>query len=71
MAIINLGNQQEIIDDLNNIVFSLIDNKYNAEAAWNEVEEFISNGCTEDFIYAELPMILERFNDEGLVDVRV
>ena len=69
LAIINLPTEQEVLDDLNNIIFSVIDNNTMAQAAWDEVMGLISGGCSEEFIYDELPHILKIYNDETLKEI--
>jgi len=69
LAIINLPNEQEVLDDLNNIIFSVIDNNTMAQAAWDEVQELISGGATEEYVYGELPHILKIYNDETLKEI--
>ena len=51
MAIINLPNQEEIIDDLNNQIFNCIEPKVLARAYWSTLEEYIYGGISEETAY--------------------
>ena len=51
MAIINLPNQEEIIYDLNNMVFNIIEPKSTARVVWQQCQDLISGGATEAFMY--------------------
>ena len=51
MAIINSPDQEDIIEDLNNIVFNVIEPKAAARVVWDQCGELISGGATEAFMY--------------------
>jgi len=40
-----------------------------AQAAWDELQELISGGATEEYVYGELPHILKIYNDETLKEI--
>ena len=61
MAIINLPNQEEIIEDLNNQIFNIFD-RSEAEIKWQEMEEMIANGISEASAYRTLYIWIEEYN---------
>ncbi len=61
MAIINLPNQEEIIEDLNNQIFNIFD-RSEAEIKWQEMNDFIANGISEASAYRTLYIWIEEYN---------
>jgi hypothetical protein len=59
MALINTPQYEEVMEDLNNICFSVIEPKSIARNVWSMLEEYASGGSTEEFLYRELHLMIK------------
>lgn len=64
MAAMNTPAGEEILEDINNIVFSALEKPY-SRTIWAELEEAYYNGASEEYLYNELERIIKEEN-EGL-----
>ena len=60
MKAIDLPNRQEILDDINNVIFSLVDIRLIAERLWVEIKRSYYNGATETELYAQLAKLMKE-----------
>lgn len=63
MSIINLPNHEKIIDDLNNLVFNTIEPKSSAGIVWQQCEDLIYGGATEEFMYNYVYEVIEQYEE--------
>ncbi len=64
IAIINDSNAniEEILEDINNQLFNCISPKIVAHGLYNQLEEAIENGATEEYIYREMTALIKEFS---------
>ena len=67
MAIINLPNQEEIIDDLNNQIFNCIEPKSLARVYWSTLEEYIYGGISEETAYMYVRKWIKEEEEEACI----
>ena len=60
LAVINQQNYEEVEYDLNCMVFNVIEPKSQARVVWAEVEDYLYNGASEEFLYR---LVGERIKD--------
>jgi len=60
LALINTPVYEEVMDDLNNIIFSAIEPKSIAHQTWDIIEAYASEGSTEEFLYTELEYLIKE-----------
>ncbi len=60
LAVINQQNYEEVEYDLNCMVFNVIEPKSQARVVWAEVEDYLYNGASEEFLYR---LVEERIKD--------
>lgn len=61
-AVINLPNREEIEYDLNVTIFNVIEPKSQARLVWEEVEYYLLEGASEEFLYQ---LMKERIKEHG------
>ena len=59
IAIINAGNSEEVLEDINNMLFNCVEPKSLANSLYMELEEAIENGATEEYIYREMDQMIK------------
>ena len=62
-AIINTPDLEVILDDINNIVFNVVEPKSLAKTIWLELEEMVYDGASEAFIYDEMARKISECKD--------
>ena len=60
IAIINNNNLEEILEDINNVLFNTVTPKSLAHSLCMELEEYIENGASEEFIYREMAQMIKE-----------
>ena len=60
MKVIDLPNRQEILDNINNVIFSVVDIRLIAERLWVEIKRSYYNGATETELYDQLAQLMKE-----------
>ena len=60
MKAIDQDNNQEILDDINNIIFSVVDIRLIAKRLWLEIRRSYYAGATETELYDQLAKLMKE-----------
>ena len=60
MRAIDMPNRKEILDDINNVIFSVVDIRLIAERLWVEIKRSYYNGATETELYDQLARLMKE-----------
>ena len=62
LALINSGNYEEVMEDINNTIFNAVEPKSMAKVCWAELENYAENGASEEFLYREMNDMINQMN---------
>ena len=62
LALINTASYEEVMEDLNNIIFNVIEPKSLASLYYDELEDIAIGGATEEYLYNELSLMTQEAN---------
>ena len=66
MAAMNTPDGEAILEDINNVVFSVLD-KPDAKIVWFTLQDLFYGGASEEFLYDELTRLVDEGLDHGTI----
>ena len=63
LALINTPVYEEAMDDINNIIFNIIDINSVASAIYDQLEQAAIGGATEEWLYREMSQLIREAQD--------